>query len=351
MTEFVGWKGHYQSLCDFISEFPEIVLEKSEVSIPEDLRDEFYRRFDAVRRALVEDHFETLPVDVETLRDHFIQTEKEIIETLRLDRILMPTDLYRFLHNPNEGLIRVLYNRLFDVLQGKTGLDEFEKYAVNELQSASARLFRLGYEWWAALALIKQLDPDEAFAVGLDAEYKPVLGELKEICFGRQAHHPTLRIPEFVIHSRRIDRYVAVKMALAREIDSFVVRFKPPVRPKKKTGDTSSALDSRVMLLFFMPSTEKVPVLADIYECTLNNPDWMVECVTVNEYTNTTALDEVEHHLNLLKPKWGTCLLFFNDEDKENLKKAPESVKPVAAGFDPSKLQSAIDELAEEYLS
>ena len=344
----MSWKRQYKLLCDYISENPEIVLEKSEVSIPEDLRDEFYNRFDAVRRALVEDCFDTLPVDVEALRDHFIQTEKEIIGTLRLDRILMPTDLYSFLHNPNEGLIRVLYNRLFDVLQGKIDVDEFEKNAVNDLQSASAHLFRLGYEWWAALALIKQLDPDEAFAVDFDAEYKPILCELKEICFGRQAHHPTLRIPEFVIHSRRIDRYVAIKMALAREIDSFVVRFKPPVRPKKKTGDTSSALDSRVMVLFFLPSTEKIPVLADIYECTLHNPDWMVECVTVNEYTDASALDEVERHLNLLKPKLGTCLLLFSDEDEEELKRIPENIKPIAAGFDQSKLQSAIDELPKE---
>ena len=49
------------------------------------------------------------------------------------------------------------------------------------------------------------------------------------------------------------------------------------------------ALDSRVMIVSFMSSRHDVPILADIYEPNLTNPDWMVECVTASEFHDPAA--------------------------------------------------------------
>ena len=84
--------------------------------------------------------------------------------------------------------------------------------------------------------MIKLLEPDEAFFVDLDEDYKPFLTELKSISFGRQAHHPTMRIPEFVLHSRKLNKYVAVKMVLAREMETYVATFKPAVTAEEEDG-------------------------------------------------------------------------------------------------------------------
>ncbi len=348
MTSQNSWKREYESLSAFISAHPEIVINKSEVSIPQNLRDEFYRHFDDIRTAAVKSYYSALPAEIGLLRDNFLQIEKEIIERLHLERISMPLDLSSFLHNPEEGLIRIIYNRTFDVLQGKISADEYEIGVGDDLQTAAAGLYRLGYEWWAALAMIMLLDPDEAHQVALDDDYKPILAEMKEICFGRQAHHPTIRIPEFVIHSRKIDKYVAVKMALAREVETFVVPFKPPVRPKKKTGDTSLALDSRVMILSFMASAKEIPILADIYECTLTSPHWIIEYVTEREFRDPGAMDEVKRHLESLKPKHGMCLVLMDPGDDSDSADTPGNIRTVAAGFDQSKLLAAIDELPKD---
>lgn len=56
-----------------------------------------------------------------------------------------------------------------------------------------------------------------------------------------------MRIPEFILHSKKLDRNVAVKMPLALEVETYYIPFEPPVKPKKRTGDTSYALDSRMM--------------------------------------------------------------------------------------------------------
>ena len=151
MTKPNNWKREYQALRDYIGAHPEIVLKPNEVSIPKDLRDKFYLHFDGVRKAVVENCFSKLPPEIELLCDNYIRIEKEIKTLLHLDGIIMPLDLSSFLHNPQKGLIRVIYNRMFDLLQGKIGEDAFEKLAESGLRRGAADLFRLGYEWWAGI--------------------------------------------------------------------------------------------------------------------------------------------------------------------------------------------------------
>jgi hypothetical protein len=340
------WKEEYASLNRFISGNPGVVINTSEISIPQSLREEFYMRFDKIRTALVETHYSALPVDIDSLCRNFLQIEKEIIAVLAIEKISMPVDLFSFLHKPKEGLTRAIYNRLFDLLQGKTAVEVFESQCVEDLKTSSVGLYRLGYEWWAGLVIIKLLDPDEAFFVDLDPDYKPFLTELKEISFGKQAHHPTMRIPEFVLHSRKLDRYVAVKMAIAREVETYVEPFKPPVRPKRRTGDTSLALDSRVMILSFMSSRENIPILTDIYDNTLTSPDWMAECITHDELKDPAFLEHVKLHVSTLKPKSGICLVVMDQSSEDILEQVPDTMHPVSVGFDQSRLESIVASLA-----
>jgi hypothetical protein len=333
------------SLNQFIKDHPEIIINKSEISIPQELREEFYRRFDDVRRAFVEEQYASLPVDVQTLSDNYIRVENEIIETLSIERIAVPVDLHSFLHNPGDGLIRVMYNRLFDLLQGKTTFEEFQTASANDIRTAAGDLYRLGYEMWAALAFIKLLDPDKGYFVDLDDDYKPYLTDLKEIAFGRQAHHPTLRIPEFVLHSRKVDKYVTVKMGPAREIDTFVVRFTPPVRPKKKTGDTSYGLDSRVMLLTFLPTPDEIPIVAEIYDRKLVSPDMMIEFLTADEFESQTALDDVRRHFNAMNPRLGMCLLVIDPRGEAKPEPVAEKIRAISAGFDPAKMEPILEQV------
>jgi hypothetical protein len=343
MTLSSGWNQEYRMLKDFIAAHSEIVIAQSEVSIPQEFRDEFYRRFDQVRSAIVADHYASLPEEIGLLCENYLSIEKEIKEALGLESIVAPVDLLSFLHNPKEGLVRIYYNRLFDMLQGKITPEAFELQAKEDLVVAAADLYRLGYELWSALMIIKLLEPDQSYLVDFDEDYEPLVGNLTSIAFGRQAHHPTLRIPEFVIHSRKLNQYVAVKMALAREIESYAPRYKPAVKPRKKTGDTSYVLDSRVMLLYFLPDLKKIPVIADIYESTLKRPDWMMEFISGSELKDAEAWNQVEQHREKLLPKLGVCLMVVNPGPIPELEGFPNAVLTIAAGFNRSKLQSLVD--------
>jgi hypothetical protein len=342
MNDARSWKDEHAALNRYIADNPGIVISPSEISIPQNLREEFYRLFDKVRTAFVETLYSSLPVDIESLCGHYLGIEREVIALLGIEKISMPMDLFSFLHTPKAGLARILYNQLFDLLQGKITADIFEALCVAHLKASAAELYRLGYEWWAGLSLIKLLEPDEAFFVDLDPDDKPILAELKEISFGRQAHHPTIRIPELVLHSKRLDSYVAIKMAIVRELEEYAIRIKPPVRPKKRTGDTSSALDSRVMLLSFMSSKSDIPIVADIYDRTLTSPDWMVECITEEEFKEPSALELVRLHVDSLSPKRGMCLLVINQGSDVGPAPVSEKIRPVSVGFDQAKLQSVL---------
>ena len=337
------WKQEYSALTNYIANHAEIVINPTEISIPQVFRDEFYRRFDDLRREVVDAHSASLTVDYDSLCDNYLRIEKELVGMLGLEGISMPVDLHTFVHNPKDGLMRILYTRAFDLLQGKITVEAFEEQSGIELRFVATELFRLGYEQWAALVLIKLLDPDEGFFVDLDEDSSPCLAELKTIAFGRQAHHPTLRIPEFVLHSRRLNKYVAVKMVLEREIETFVQPFKPPVRPKKKTGDTSFALDSRAMLLSFMDTPKDIPIIADIYELKRTRPDWMMEYISGSELADPAALEHVNQNMRALNPRLGISLVIVGGGTDARPEGLLDGIRPISVGFDQSRLQSVID--------
>jgi hypothetical protein len=341
-----AWTTEYETLDNFIKNHPEVILNKEEISIPREIRDEFYRLFDNVRNALVDAYYSTLPVDVGMLSENYLRVEKEITEILKIDGISMPVDLFSLLHNPKEGMVRALYSRLFDLLQGKITLEDFEGLSHDDFQSASANLYHLGYEHWAALTLIKELDPDEAYRVEIDFENRPFLTELKTLAFGGQAHHPTIRVPEFVIHSRKVDKYLAVKMALVRELDAYHVPYAVPVRPKRPTGDTSSAMDPRAMVFSIMSGPRNVPIIAELFDRKIESPDLIVEFVTKGELESGTASEQARRHYDILQPKLGISLLIMDPSGESNQEAISELIYAHEVGFNPSNLLPVTAKLA-----
>ena len=340
------WKEKYKVLADYIAANHEIYIDVSEVSIPQHLRDTFYRHFDAIRNALVQDYCKSLPVAADTLSEHYCRSESDLVKLLGLERVDLPVDLSSFLHNPKEGLVRVLYHRLFELVQGKLTMEEFQRLASIDLYATTANFCRLGYESWAALALLRSFEPDRIIGVDLDQDYNPCIGDLTEIAFGRQFHHPAKRIPEFILHSLKIDRHVAVKMPLAREVETYYIPFEQPVKPKKRTGDTSYALDDRVMFLSVVADFKKIPVFADIHTRKIKSPDLMVEFVMEQELADPESMEEVKTRTAIMKPTLGTCLVVMDPGVDSAYEKPAENIHVLAVGFEPSKLQSVIDTLA-----
>jgi hypothetical protein len=340
MTIQPQWKQKYDVLQDYVAANPEIHIDMSEISIPEHLRDTFYKHFDDVRNAVVEARYGSLPPEVDALRRNYIQSEKELTELMGLELIKLPVDLLSFLHNPKAGLARGLYNRLFEMVQGKITTDDFERMADSDLTATAEGLFQLGYESWAGLTLIRLLEPDGAFGVELNENDEPFVVTLEEIAFGRQFHHTAKRIPEFILHSKKLDRHIAVKMPLAREVDNY------HIKSKKHTGDTSYVLDSRVMFLAIVRDLEQIPVFADVHARTIKGPDLMVEFLTEQDLSNEDIIVQVQRRVEMMKPRLGSSVVVMNPKPDSDIVKPAGNIDTFSVGLDPLKLQPIIDKLA-----
>ena len=340
------WKQKYDVLKEYISSNSEIYINTHEVSIPKHLRDKFYEYFDDIRNAFVDDFFASIPIDVDTLCRNYNQAEKELIYCLKLDRVDLPVDILSFLHNPKEGMVRWIYNRLFEVVQEKITLEDFEHMAEKDIISATAQMYYLGYEAWAVLTFILSLEPDETYFVGLDEENNPIVGELKEVAFGRQFHHNTKRIPEFIIHSKKLDSYVAVKMPLAREVDSYYPEHRISKKIiRKLTGNTSSVLESRVMFISMLNNLDNIPVYAEILEHKVQSPDLVIEFLAEEYLDDEYRISQVQNRTDIMKPKLGTSVVVMNSGENPVFESSTEDIDIFAVGFDKEKFEPVIDKL------
>src|SRR3989338_5462243 len=101
-----SWQGAYTRLQNFITANPRIELSESIVAIPGDIRPEFYRLFDDVRAAFVEEKVPALLSEAETLSENYTRAEQEVKELLKLDNVFALGFLDRFLHQPKDELMR-----------------------------------------------------------------------------------------------------------------------------------------------------------------------------------------------------------------------------------------------------
>jgi hypothetical protein len=340
------WKHKYGILKDYISSNPEIHIGQCEVCIPEGLRDGFYKYFDDIRGAIVESWNGSFCLDVYSLSKHFIESESRLSEALNLS-IELPLDLSSFLHNPREGMMRLIYNRLFELIQGKIPEDDFDRIAAGDLTRDASEMFRMGYEAWAALALIIMLEPDEVFGIALDSDHKPIAAEIKEIAFGRQFHHPAKRIPEFIFHSKKLDSYVAFKMPLAREVNSYYVPVELATQKllRNRNGDSSSALDHRMIFLSVVKDLRETPVFADIHKRTVAGPDLCIEFIMEQDLSDTEIIEQIRNRLEIMKPRVGGALVLMDARLKSEPLKIMENMDAVSVGLEASRFQPVIEKL------
>jgi hypothetical protein len=346
MTIESQWKHHYRILKDYLRSNPEIHIDRYEVSVPEDLRGGFYELFDNIRRAIVESWNSSFYFDVYSLSKNYIASENRVSEALKLN-IELPLDLSSFLRTPKEGLMRLIYNRLFELIQGKILEDDFERIAAGDLTKDATEMFRIAYEAWAALALLIQLEPDKIFGIALDSENKPIVTQIKEIAFGRQFHHPAKRIPEFIFHSKKLDSYVAFKMPLAREVNSYYVPVELSTQKllRNRNGDSSSVLDHRMIFLSVVKDLKEMPIFADIHKRTVSGPDLSIEFGMEQDLSDAEIIGQIQNRVEIMKPRLGGAMVLMDSKSKSESLKITENIDAVLVGLEPSGLQPIIDKL------
>ena len=160
-----NWQDNYSELKDFISAHPEVIIEKNHMRIPDTARPEFYGLFDALRSAFIQEKAPNIIRESGALSRSYMEVEAKAISLLKLSDVSMMPGLGRFLHDPGDQLRRSIYDLLFDLLKGKIDTGLFEAVAARNINDSFALMYRLGYEKWVSMSLIKLLEADELLRV------------------------------------------------------------------------------------------------------------------------------------------------------------------------------------------
>jgi len=199
---------------------------------------------------------------------------------------------------------------------------------------------------WVVLSLVKLLEPEKVYRLIFDTQVKNHLEEIKNISIGRQQVYPISGLPDFVVYSNKVGKYVALKSELRKNIYKYYGTALNP-RELKDPTDSPTSFGSRVLIIHFIEKPENI-LLADSDTGKVTNPEVAIECLEQNELHDVKSIDEVKHLSELVKPRLGTYLVFREPVSKLKLDETSDNIYFLEVGFDQSKLQSIISLLTSE---
>ena len=321
-----SWCQAHRALTDLIAEHPEIEIGASEIEnmvsvvrIPENIRSEFYRLFNAVRAEFVEEKLTDLVNEAKSLSEEYTKLEGRVIKLLQLKRISLASQLHRFLHSPMDELERELFDPLFDLLKGKIDIETFEEVSSKKMRDSFRHLYRSGYEKWLALSLVELLEADKLFQVtprefrsvydrlftgtSSSIEEVPVPEESSRLSLDRGLT-TTLKAPSFIVHSAKANKYVA----LGSEIGEALVTAKNTSEAREWYHlDSMPAFEPGSTLIYLADKPEEISLIADAKK--ICRPDLIIECEGNKDWYGVERMEKIKMQHNALKPILGTYVV------------------------------------------
>jgi len=311
-------------LKEYVSGNPKIEIGKNIIAIPGDVRPEFYRLFDTVRLAFLKGKFPTLLDEAGHLSKSYTEVEEEVVKLLGLAGISVSASLNRFLYDPTNGLVRVLFDPLFNLLKGEIDAETFEQVALRNIESSFGDLYQSGYEKWVALSLAKLLASDKAFDVptevhivldfeggkpfSISEESVPEPKETKRLSLEHRGS-ATFIVPDFIVHSAKINRYVSIRTDLAEA--NWTARM---VSDKREWHHLRSTMRQHTVItywpdlvIYIDDKPEDIGLVADFNR--FCRPDIIVECMEHADWYQQGGLKRVKRNHDFLKPRLGSYIV------------------------------------------
>ena len=336
------WQKAYSELKEYIAGNPKVEIGKDVIAIPGNVRPEFYRLFDTVREAFLKNKFQTLLDEAAPLSKNYAEVSQEVTKSLGLTEIKVSASLNWFLNSPVNGLIRSLFNPLFDLLKGKIDADTFEHEASINIENSFSKLFKSGYEKWVSLSLINLLAPDKALAVplqdiwavpdevsisrGISEEPVPEPEATKSLSL-EHATEALFIVPDIIVHSAKLGRYVSIRSDLAETmwIAKRVSSNKEWYRFPELTGLYTQVAHWADLFIYIDDKPEELALVADYGR--FCRPDIIVKCMEQADWYQRGSLERVKLNHDLLKPKLGSYVVSIHTVPEEAFKELmPEPV-------------------------
>jgi hypothetical protein len=352
------WEEHYRQLKEYIQHNLDIQIATDCVVIPGEVRPEFYRLFDAVTRQFVLNNCSNELDRGCLLSQNWKKQSHTLMEQLGLDSIDLQPSTAWFLADPVDGLMRTLFNPLFDLLKGKVSIEIFTSKAPEQLSADFKRYYREGYQRWATIALAGVLAPDGLWQVhGQDINNDANLND------GTGSSMGTLesRVPDAVESHRLtfvqapVNAFLTPNIIIrSSKLESFVSLrpdFHEPYWNASSLSDRQEWYKNEDliqefgqhwlwpdMVLYAADDPQDLVLVAD--KTCIARPDVIVEFREEPDWTEKEGLEKIARHHAILKPKSGTFVISCEEATfGSNLN---PGIHILDVGYDPSRLEPIV---------
>lgn len=323
------WHEAYKDLKKYISSNPGIEIGPGVVCLPSDIRPEFYRIFDNVRVTYIEDNYPHMLEEGRILVERWNEAKRSAMEALKLQSIETDADINWFLLDPKDGLMRFLFDPLFDLIKGKSDEGSFENQARVALTGAFNKFFSEGYKYWTILSLLKLLSADQVYTVpdteldkdpyahmetlaqidGLE-EKAPDPRERTSISFQHKLKFSFLE-PSFIVHSASLNSFVAFVPDYEYNESRWQSQRLSPAREWYKMSQIQADYGNGDLWpdigIYVNDNVKELSVAGD--HVWMGQPDIIIETKVHKDWVENRGIETVKRHYNVLKPKIGSYVV------------------------------------------
>ena len=350
-----NWQKAYDELKNYINNNSSIEIGTNIVCISSDVRPEFYRLFDKVRLGFIKDNFPALLEKSYVLSKKWGEVSRVVMDSLKLESIDMEPDIRWFLLDPNDGLMRVLSEPLFDLLKGKKDLAAFEQTAARVVEDGFNKYYHQGYQCWATVSLLKLLSTGKVYHVppsdldkdpsshmeemeGREERVPDTVEEINKISFTHSLMYSFL-VPNIIGHSTSLNLFTAFISDFDYNESRWQARNPSPERKWYEMSDIVGEFGRGKLwpdlAVYTGDRSNELVVIAD--NSRMAQPDIIVEFRQEKGWYEKEGLEPVRRHYDVLKPKLGSfvvCLELVPEAAIKELEQKP-ALQPVALGAVP----------------
>lgn len=372
-----NWTEAYGRLEEFVKASPGIRIEARVSVIPAESREQFYALFDSARQAFVREKLPTIWDEVHALSAGYLQAAAGL-KTAGVTGIKTVPELDRLLADPARGLIRPLFNPMFDLLKGKISREEFEFGAQEAVGGYVGLLLKQGYQKWVILSLAGLVGPDRISAMPWDdihehcfelqpdqkrgfTEYSvPRPKDAGLITLGHEGEGPSFLLADIILHSPHTGMWIT----LADDLTDASWAAKNPTTAREWLKLRNKGQDQKPlpywpdMVAYADMRVENIGLIGDF--SSLLRPDVIIECFTSPDWYRQGGLARARRDHERFMPVKGTFIVSrypVPDEARAELAPAPAAgpetgqeaaaadIFILEAGYEPGKLAPILEAL------
>ena len=304
-----------EELRTFVAEHAQIRMTPTSLSVPREVRSDFYAQVGRVQRDLAEEILGeaaatsvcggasgacSLPALVE-VASKCAQVREGLCAQAGLAQFKLASMLESLMVDPVAEAVRPLCASVLDALQTGQDAETVRTRAQEVLVPHVEMLYRNAYEAWAYYGVVSRLEPRTFYAV-FTADMKSVHAvPTARVEVASQATSPTLRLPEAVFETAD-GRVFAMKSEAAHELDFYGFKNKRR-RDNSSGGNTTDLMTHRVLLLWELASVDAVDFVADRDKSRLVPPALTVEALMPREMVTPAYVSTFVERVNAVRSR------------------------------------------------